>query len=316
MSLAIDPELVPWVPALPTFDFADPVATRAMVKEMTRSIARDLPDTILIRNYTVPGDTDRPAVNMRVYSPTAQVSSLPALVYFHGGGYVTGEPADYDSALTELTAAVDAVVVSVDYRLAPENPFPAGLHDCYAALLWTVDNAEELRIDPDWLAIGGESAGGGLAAAVALLNRDRGGPSLRLQWLGIPAVDHRGETESMTTLTDTPMLARAAAVNAWKHYTAGGTLVDGEDWTRYAAPATATDLSALPAAYIEVGQYDPLRDEGIEYARRLAQADVSTELRLYPGVFHGATAVRGVKVVERIIAEQHAALRRALHPEG
>ena len=278
--------------------------------------APELPETVVIRDVAVPGPAGAPDVPVRIYTPTDQAGPLPALVYFHGGGFILGGLEVGHSALAELASEVGAVVVSVDYRLAPECPFPGGVEDCYAAVIWTAQSADELGIDPGRIAVGGESAGGNLAAAVALLSRDRRGPALKLQWLSVPGVDDRHDTASMTDFIDTPMLTRSHVIQCWKHYTAAGTVVDGEDWLQYAAPVRADDLSGLPPAYVDVCEFDPLRDEGLEYAARLVRAGVSTELHLYPGTFHGSSVIRGVPVVERMIADQHAALRRALHPEG
>lgn len=317
MSYVFDEGLAPWVAMLPGIDFTDPVAARVAAGEAMRKMpAPELPETVVIRDVSVPGPTGAPDVPVRIYTPTDKPGPLPALVYFHGGGMILGGLDIGHAGLAELAADVGVVVVSVDYRLAPECPFPSGLEDCYAALIWTVESADKLRIDSSRIAIGGESAGANLAAAVALLNRDRRGPALKLQWLSVPMVDDCQETSSMRDFTDTPMLTRSHVVQCWKHYQATGTVVNGEDWLQYAAPACAGDHSGLPPAYVDVCEFDPLRDAGLDYAARLVRAGVSTEVHLYPGTFHGCSVIRGVPIVERIIADQHAALRRALHPEG
>jgi acetyl esterase/lipase len=198
--------------------------------------------------------------------------------------------------------------VSVDYRLAPEHPFPSGLEDCYAALLWLAKESGELGVDAERIAVFGQSAGGGLAAGLALLARDRGGPSLCFQLLGIPELDDRLETPSMVAFTDTPMWNRPSAERSWRYYL--GEEPNG-DTSVYAAPARAEDLSGLPPAYVSTCEYDPLRDEGMIYALRLLQAGVSVELHQFAGTFHGST-ILPAEVSRRQQAEMTDALRRGL----
>jgi acetyl esterase len=159
------------------------------------------------------------------------------------------------------------VVVSVEYRLAPEDPFPAGLEDCYAALVWLHESAAELGVDGDRIAVVGRSAGGGLAAALALVTRDRHGPALCFQCLAIPELDDRLDTPSMQAFVDTPLWNRPLAEASWRHYLGD----DRSDVSPYAAPARATDLSGLPPAYVSTMEFDPLRDEGIAYANAHAR---------------------------------------------
>ena len=197
-------------------------------------------------------------------------------------------------------------MVSVDYRLAPENPYPAGIEDCYAALAWTAANAAELGIDRARLGIGGASAGGGLSAGLALLARDRGGPAICFQYLGIAELDDRLETPSMTKFVDSPVWNRPGAVVSWDSY------LGGRPADQYAAPARAEDLSGLPPAYVDVCEFDPLRDEDLIYAHRLIQAGVPTEVHHYPGTFHGSGMVETAAVSRRMAAEMLDALRRGL----
>jgi len=196
-----------------------------------------------------------------------------------------------------------------DYRLAPENPFPAGLEDCYAALGWTALHTDELGIDPNRLAIAGQSAGGGLAAACALLARDRNGPKLCFQLLEIPELDDRLETPSMQQFTDTPLWNRPNAVWSWRHYL--GAEHTGEV-SPYAAPSRASDLSNLPPAYVSTMEFDPLRDEGILYALRMMQAGVPVELHSYPGTFHGSAMFPDAEPSRRNSSEVLGALERGL----
>jgi acetyl esterase/lipase len=229
----------------------------------------------------------------------------------HGGGFVLGD-ADSDKDLPALLSAeTGAVVVSVDYRLAPENPYPAPIEDCYAALVWVAGNAAELEIDPDHIGIGGVSAGGGLAAGVALLARDRGGPALCFQLLDIPEIDDRLQTSSMQQFVDTPLWNLPNAIESWRHYL--GPQVAGGEVSPYAAPARAADLRGLPPAFISACEFDPLRDEGIAYAQQLVQHGVATELHLYPGTFHGSGGlVPTAQVSRRMRSDLIDATRRGL----
>lgn len=295
----LDPQLRPLVEMLPdtTSAFDDIPAARELFKTW-------VPDG------PVPGeerldivDVEIDGVRLRVYRPKGAAGDLPGILYLHGGGFCIGDIETEHGGAVVVANAVNAVVVSVDYRLAPEHPYPAGLEDCYSALkyLASLDGVDASRI-----AVHGQSAGGGLAAATALLARDRGGPQLAFQSLGIPELDDRLETPSMVAFTATPMWSRVQAVKSWEHYLGGGVA------DRYAAPARAEDLSGLPPAYVVTCEYDPLRDEGLIYAQRLLQAGVSVELQHYPGTFHGASLVRDADVVRRMERENLDALRRAL----
>jgi acetyl esterase len=215
-----------------------------------------------------------------------------------------------------MARELGVVVVSVDYRLAPEHPFPAGLEDCYAGLVWTAKNADALGVDADRIAIHGISAGGGLCAAMALLARDRGGPAIAFQYLGVPEIDDRLETGSMRDFLDTPVWNRPAAIVSWDSYLGPGKRGTA-DVPVYAAPAQATDLTGLPPAYVSAMEFDPLRDEDIAYAQALLAAGVPTELHLFPGTFHGSSIVATAAVTKREADEALTVLRRALAlPQG
>ena len=217
-----------------------------------------------------------------------------------------------DALCDSVAAEFPAVVVSVNYRLAPEDPFPAGVEDCYAGLKWMADNAAELGIDPERIAIGGQSAGGGLAAATALLARDRGGPALCFQLLDIPELDDRLETPSMQQFIDTPLWNRPNAIRSWSWYLGSDDAPGSDDVSYYAAPARCEDLSGLPPTFVAVMEFDPLRDEGLTYAMRLLEAGVSTELHAYPGTFHGSALVTTAEVSKRQARDSFDALKRAL----
>lgn len=287
MPYSYDPELEPIVSALPRLDITDIQAARESMLTMRRHLPPFiLPNSLRIEKRVVPGPPGDPKIELCIITPRELAAPAPALCWIHGGGFVLGDVDGDMIALTHIADSLGAVVVSVEYRLAPEHPFPAPVEDCYAGLIWMAAHAAELRIDLSRLAVGGVSAGGGLAAAVALMARDRGGPRLCFQVLDIPEVDDRLSTPSMKSYTDTPLWNHSNAVLSWKAYLGPE---HGGDTSPYAAPARAADLSGLPPAYVVTCEFDPLRDEGIDYAQRLIQAGVPTELHHYPGTFHGSS---------------------------
>jgi acetyl esterase/lipase len=310
MTYAYDPELAPVLALLPPLDISDIPAARAGMLAMREQLPPfEKPDGILIEKRTVAGAAGDPDIEVTIFQPTERAAAAPALYWIHGGGFVLGDVDGDMVAPAQVADELGAVVVSVEYRLAPEHPFPAPVEDCYAGLVWMAAHAEELGFDPGKLAVGGLSAGGGLAAAVALLARDRGGPALCFQLLDIPEVDDRLATPSMKQFTDTPLWNHPNAILSWEAYLGPGH--DGET-SPYAAPARATDLSGLPPAYVVTCEFDPLRDEGIEYAQRLIQAGVPTELHHYPGTFHGSSgAGAGTAISARMVNDRLAALKRA-----
>lgn len=313
MPYAYDPELAPMAAMTTGFTIEDIPATRLLMEQLTTDLAGDLDTTGLeITDRHVPGLDDDPEVPIRVYAPTGGDGLRPAILDIHGGGFIIGSVASEHPVAVGLAQSVDAVVVAVEYRLAPEHPYPAGLRDCYAALRWLADHAVELGVDPSRIALYGQSAGGGLSAALALYARDHGGPALRFQFLGIPEVDDRLSTTSMETFTDTPMWNRPNAVISWTAYLGEG-VPGSPDVPIYAAPARATDLHGLPSAYVSVMEFDPLRDEGIHYAVALLAAGVATELHAFPGTFHGSAMATEAQSSRRIQAEAIRVLREALH---
>jgi acetyl esterase/lipase len=308
----IDPELTGILDLLPPIDLRDPPAARAAFSDLVAGMRSEIAgiETLDIEDRLVPGWEGNPDVGVRVYRPKDRAGPVPGVLLIHGGGFIIGsvEAEHAGAAMTALQTG--AVVVSVEYRLAPEHPFPAGLHDCYSALVFLAGTAGDLGVDPERLALYGASAGGGLAAATALLARDLGGPSLCFQMLHIPELDDRLETPSMRTFVDSPLWNRPLAELSWKAYLGAG--ADRADVSPYAAPARATDLSGLPPAYISTAENDPLRDEGILYGLRLLQAGVSVELHQFPGTFHGSTLVTSAAISRRAQHESGVALRRAL----
>ncbi len=316
MPYAFDPELAPWaaLPELVPLDFADPPAARAALRAAMAGLPPYEPESpVKVTDASIPGPAGGPEVGVRIYRPAAEEGILPALLYFHWGGLVCGDLETNHGVALRLAERVGAVVVSVDYRLAPEHPFPCGLEDGYAALTWVVDNAADLRVDPGRVAVVGDSAGGGLAAGLALLARDRGGPALCFQCLSFPTMDDRLLTPSAQAFTDTPVLDRAAVGHSWRHYLGPDAALPGAEISPYAAPARAADLAGLPPAFISVCEFDPLRDEDLAYGHRLIQAGVSTELHHYAGTFHACTGIADAAVAQQMLADQFRALRRALH---
>ncbi|MBV1939450.1 alpha/beta hydrolase [Streptomyces sp. BV286] len=296
----MDPELEAFIPLFPRADLTDPAAERKNFAELAAAVPA--PDTtgMDVEDHMVPADPD---VAVRIYRPHR---ARGAVVWLHGGGFVMGDLDTEHPWAVRLAEASGSVVISVGYRLAPEHPFPAAPDDAYAVLNWAAEHAVELGIDAARIAVGGHSAGAGLAAAVALRARDEQGPPIRFQLLNQPGLDDRQETWSAQHFTDTPWMNRAKISASWRHY------LGSTPASPYAAPARATDLSGLPPAYVATAEFCPNRDEDITYALRLLQAGVSVELHQWPGTFHGSQAILSAEVSQRQIAELGAVLRRAL----
>ena len=312
----IDPELEPLLEWLPALALDDVAAVRTALANLVSPLNVDVDTSgVIIEDRHVPGPAGAPEVPVRIYRPAGANKPTPALLDIHGGGFVLGNIEMEHASAVQIAREVGAAVVAVEYRLAPEHPFPAGVEDCYAALTWLSATVAELNIDPTRIGVGGQSAGGGLSAAVALLARDRGGPPLCFQFLGIPELDDRLETVSMRAFHDTPMWSRPNAEYSWRYYLGDDGPAGGKDVSPYAAPARATDLSGLPPAYVTTMEFDPLRDEGITYALRLLQAGVSVELHSFPGTFHGSSLINTAAVSRRGNAELLVALRRGLRAE-
>jgi acetyl esterase len=247
-------------------------------------------------------------IPVRIYWP-ANEGPMPALVYFHGGGWVLGTLDSVDRSCRALAAASGCVVVSVDYRLAPEHKFPAAVEDAFDATSYVARHASELGVDPKRLAVGGDSAGGNLAAVCALLARDRGGPAIAFQLLIYPATDCEDDSASAREFAEGHRLTRGGIRWFWGHYLAQPE--DGRD--ACASPYNAASLAGLPPAFVITAECDPIRDEGEKYAARLAAAGVAVRLKRYEGAIHGffqmATAIpSGAEA----IADAAAALREAL----
>jgi acetyl esterase len=278
---ALDPDAAARVAA---FGVMAPMRQRglATVRDGLESapLPDDMPAMAGVEDRAAPGASGE--IPVRIYRPTTEARSA-AVLYFHGGGMVLGSNHSFEPLARMLAAASVATVVSVDYRLAPENPPPAQFDDAYAATTWVADNAETLGVDATRLAVAGDSAGGSLAAAVALAARDRGGPALCAQVLMYPGLDRDMAAPSITALADAPMLT-LDDINYMHDLADTGA---GAPHDEYRVPAYAADLSGLPAAIIATAESDPIRDWGERYAARLRDAGVQTTLTRYPGVYHG-----------------------------
>jgi acetyl esterase len=233
-----------------------------------------------VLDRTVPGPAGE--IPVRVYTPAGE-GPLPVVVYFHGGGWVIGDLEVVDQPCRQLASAAGAIVVSVDYRLAPEHRYPAAFEDSYAATVWIGAHAAEIGGDPARLAVAGDSAGGNLAAAVALAARDRGGPELAAQLLIYPVTDFNFGTASYHDNREGYLLTKGSMQWFWAHYLGAQDL----DKDPYACPLRADSLVGLPAAYVATSEYDPLRDEGEAYARRLEEAGVAVTAKRFDGLLHG-----------------------------
>lgn len=309
-TYALDPEIAELVPLLPTWEGDDPARMRTAMAEMIAQLPAADTTGLHIEDRRIPGRDGDPAVTVRIYRP--ERSTAPAGIYsVHGGGFIAGDLETEQAFNVTLARELGVVVVSVDYRLAPETPFPGPLEDVYAGLVWMAANAGELGIDPARIAIHGMSAGGGLCAGLALLARDRGGPHIAFQFLAVPELDDRLTSPSMTAFTDTPLWNRPRAVFSWDCYLGPGR-AGSDDVPVYAAPARATQLAGLPPAYVSVMHFDPLRDEGVAYALAMLTAGVSVELHLFPGTFHGSALIQTAAISRREQAEAIAVLRQAL----
>ncbi len=284
----IHPELAPLLESMPPFEFS--AETLEMVRSAMVPASPISTETVERTDHVV--DEARGIV-VRVHRPRDVTDPAPCAFSIHGGGYIIGTREMDDAKLGRWAERLGVVGVSVEYRLAPETPYPGPLDDCYDALVWVVDRAEELGIDPTRVGVAGVSAGGGLAAALALRARDVGGPALAFQLLECPMLDDRQHTHS-SQLDDLPIWDRHANTYGWQSYL--GPRYGTDDVPATAAPARSDDLAGLPPAFVAVGSIDGFHDEDLEYATRLNRAGVATEIHVYPGAPHGFQLFEGSAV--------------------
>nr|WP_269330449.1 alpha/beta hydrolase [Kineosporia babensis] len=232
----------------------------------------------------VPSTTDAPDVTLLILSPTGFTGPRPVIYYIHGGGMVLGDRYTGIELVAPFAANHGAIIVSVEYRLSPEHPHPAPIDDCYAGLVWTAEHADEFHADPHQISVLGISAGGGLAAGITLMARDRSGPAITHQILWSPMLDDRELTPSSVDFTGEGSWHRENNRFAWAALL--GDAVRSDTVSPYAAPARAVDLSGLPPAFIDVGNAEPFRDPAIDYAARLSQAGIQVEFHMWPGGVH------------------------------
>lgn len=282
---SLDPEIAAALSALPATMPRLDLDTLPVIRQqrLLGLAAIPLSDRVRRTDHTIPGPPGAPEVVVRVHIPEGLTGPAPCVYSIHGGGYILGDRSQDDLRFDRWCPELQFVGVSVEYRLAPETAFPGPLEDCYAGLRWVHAHAADLGIDRDRIGIAGASAGGGLAAALALLARDRGDLPVGFQLLAYPMIDDRRTTTSGEW--DVPIWSPANNEFGWRSYL--GDLYGSPDVPYTAAPARATDLTGLPPALIFVGTLDGFCDEDVLYAMRLYQAGVSTELHVYPGAPHG-----------------------------
>ena len=293
-------------------DLGDIPGTRRLMEELVARLPKPAPvEGVRIEDHHAPGPEGGDDVFVRIYRPTGAPEPLPGLLWIHGGGYVLGKVERDDAMAANLCRTAGCAIASVEYRLAPEHPFPAPLEDCYAALKWFAGSSAELGVEKSRIAIGGASAGGGLAAGLALLARDRAEVQLAGQLLIYPMIDDRNIAPANAERPDTHVWTRENNRAGWQAYL--GREPGAADVSCYAAASRAPDLSRLPPAYIAVGDLDLFLEENIEYARRLLSAGVPTELHVYPGACHGFNGMApNAAISKRFDADRDAALLRLL----
>jgi acetyl esterase/lipase len=307
----VDPQLAPLLDLFPTVELS--AGTLAQMRERELPLPPIEPNDVDLRVRNVPGPAGAPDVGLHIYTPSGLGGPAGCIFHIHGGGYVGGSARELEFMHRPLAAELGCIIVSVDYRLAPETPFPGAIEDIYAALGWTFLNASELGIDPTRIGAMGESAGGGYAAALALLARDRGEHRLAFQHLIYPMLDDR------TCVAEPHPFAGQYIWPAGNNHFGWSALLGHEPGAEgvspYAAPARAEDLAGLPPAFISAGALDLFVDEDIDYARRLNRAGVPSELHVYPGAFHGFDLMPGAAIANSARRDSRAALRRFLSKE-
>jgi acetyl esterase/lipase len=311
----VDPEIAAVMRTLPyTADLDDLEAARQQYTSRFEAMGVAPPDPAVDRaDHTAPGADGHPDVLVRVFRPAGAAGPLPALLWIQGGGYVLTNPTLDDPWCEQIAVRHGCVVASVAWRRAPEHPFPAAAEDCYAGLNYVVGNAERLGVDAGRVAIGGASSGGGSAAGLGLLVRDRGELSLVHQMLIYPMLDDTNTSPASHAVTDPQVWNRAKNLVAWRHYL--GDAHGTGDVSPYAAPTRMEHLAGLPPTSILTGELDLFVDENLDYAQRLIQQGVATELHVYPGATHAFDRVApDSRVARRFFHDRDAILERVFAP--
>lgn len=311
----VDPLLAPLLDLIPHIDLSAETLEAFRARELPQPEPSDAARRVVVTKHKAPGRGEAPDVPVALHRPAGANGLLPVILHIHGGGYVSGSVDANEVRQREMSASLGCAIVSVDYRLAPETPFPGSIEDCYATLAWVAGAAGELGIDAARIVVKGESAGGGLAAALALLARDRGEFALALQHLTYPMLDDR----TATTRPSHPYAGEflwTGADNLFGWTSLLGGAPGGEGVSPYAAPARAEDLADVAPAYIMTGALDLFAEECTDYVRRLIGAGVPAEFHLFPGGFHGFDLVPNSEVAGAARASGLAALHRALWPVG
>lgn len=309
--LLVNPELKPFLSGIEDFDLRDETLAdaRRAFEQITASPAPPTHGVVVSERKILARDEKR-EINVVVYQPQAKGNSLPVILHIHGGGFVMGHPMSDDADNRRIAGDGQCVIVSVAYSLSPEAKFPQAIEECYSALLWLGRNAAELGADPTRIAVMGESAGGGLAASLAILARNRGEVPICFQVLTYPMLDYKtGSTleQNPNELAGAFIWGRANNCYGWSSLL--GTDYLSQSVSPYASAAQAADLSGLPPAFITVGSLDLFVDEGIDYARRLIRAGVTTELHVIPGAFHAFDLFPGTGLKENFQRQRNDALK-------
>lgn len=312
----VDPSLRPLLDTVPTVALS--MDNLAIIRSQSR-LPIPAPDpasaSVEMSVRVIPGSNSAPDLQVIVYRPPELTEAAPCVLHLHGGGFVMGSAAAMEGPHRMVSAALRCVIVTVDYRLAPEVVFPGAVEDAYAALCWIMANTDELGVDPVRVGVAGESAGGGLAAALALLARDRGQHALAFQHLTYPMLDDRTCTAA-DPHPHTGQFIWTAHNNRFGWAALLGQALGGPDVSPYAAPARALDLSDLPPTYIATGGLDLFLEEDLDYARRLMRGGVPVELHVYPGGFHAFDLSPTAEVALQARRDSLAALRRLMAPRA
>jgi triacylglycerol lipase len=309
----VDPELASVLDLIPSMNFSQEAlaSIRAAMAELAGAMPSPEGLPVSVETITVPGPDGAPPVRVLAYRPTNVEGPRSAVIHMHGGGYVLGTPDMMDADNRELAVDLGCAIFSVDYRLAPETPYPGAVEDCYAVLKWLKNNAAEFQVDANRIGLKGESAGGGMAAALALLVRDRRELEVSFQHLIYPMIDDR-TCENPDPHTFTGEFVWTAAHNMFGWSSLLGVAPGGADVAPYAAAARASDLAGLPPTFISVGALDLFLEEDLDYARRLTRAGVPVEVHVYPGAFHGFGLAKTARVSIAAERDSRESLRRAL----